>query len=70
MHANGEALHVEQRGGGGEGGGERERGGGNSDVILGDGALLYIANMMLFRAPLIPATRWSCSQPPADSDIC
>ena len=31
------------------------------DLILGDNALLYIAYVMLIWAPLIPATRWSCS---------
>ena len=31
------------------------------DLILGDDALLYIADMMLIWAPLILATRWSCS---------
>ena len=33
------------------------------DLILGlgDDALLYVAYAMLIMAPLIPATRWSCS---------
>ena len=34
-------------------------------LILGDDALLYIAYVML-----IPDTRWSRSQPPADSNDC
>ena len=34
------------------------------DFILGDGALLYVAYVMLIWAPLIPATRWSCSLTP------
>ena len=38
------------------------------DLILGDDALLYIAYVMLIWAPLTPATRWSRSQPPADSN--
>ena len=40
------------------------------DLILGDGALLYIAYVMLIWAPLIPATRWSCSRPLAASNVC
>ena len=40
------------------------------DLILGDDAPLYIAYVILIWAPLIPATRWSCSQPPADSNDC
>ena len=32
------------------------------DLILGDNALLYITYVMLIWAPLIPATRWSCSR--------
>ena len=40
------------------------------DLILGDDALLYIACVMYIWASLIPATRWSCSQPPADSNDC
>ena len=40
------------------------------DLILGDDALLYIAYVMLIWAPVIPATRWSCSRPPADSNDC
>ena len=40
------------------------------DLTLGDGALLYIAYVILIWAPLIPATRWSCSQSPADSNDC
>ena len=40
------------------------------DLILGDDALIYIAYVMLIQAPLIPATRWSRSRPPADSNDC
>ena len=40
------------------------------DLILGDGALLYIAYVMLIWAPLTPATRWRCSRPQADSNGC
>ena len=40
------------------------------DLILRDNALLHIAYEMLIWAPLIPATRWSCSQPPADGNDC
>ena len=40
------------------------------DLILRDDALIYIVYMMLIRAPLIPVTRWSCSQTPADSNDC
>ena len=40
------------------------------DLILGDDALLYIAYVMLIWVPLTPATRWSCSRPPADSNDC
>ena len=40
---------------------------GTRDLILRDDALLYVAYVMLIWAPLIPATRWSCRRPPADS---
>ena len=38
------------------------------DLILRDDALLYIAYVMLIWVPLIPATRWNCNRPPADSN--
>ena len=37
-------------------------------LILGDDALLYVTYVMLIWAPIIPATRWSCSGLPADSN--
>ena len=44
------------------------------DLILGDDALLYITHVVLIWAPrwapLIPATRWSYSQPPTDGNDC
>ena len=40
------------------------------DLILGEGALLYVTYVMLIWAPITPATRWSYSQPPADSNDC
>ena len=32
------------------------------------GTLLYIADVMLIWAPIIPATRWSCGRPPTNSN--
>ena len=40
------------------------------DLILGDDALLYIDDVTLFWAPIVPATRWSYYRPPADSNDC
>ena len=40
------------------------------DLILGDHALLYIPYVMHIWAPLIPATRWSCSRLPAENNNC
>ena len=40
------------------------------DVILGDDALLSITYVMRIWASLIPAARWSCKQPQADSNDC
>ena len=40
------------------------------ELILGEDALQYIAYVMRIYTPLIPATRWSCSRPPSDSNDC
>ena len=43
---------------------------GQRPYIYGDDALIYIAYVVLRWAPFIPATRWSCNRPQADSNDC
>ena len=72
-----EQPHGQQAaGGGGKGGGEVQwKVTMNQNkvcivLILGDDAVLCIAYAMLIWTPIIPATRWSCSRPPADGKDC
>ena len=44
---------------------ERESVDATRDLILEDEALQYITYVMRIWAPIIPSTRWSCSQPPS-----